>query len=127
MIVLRFPPVPTNEEVRTATMAMREFFEQKKTARPWLVELSYLEEITATQRKLLADYENDVIPLAKQYVIRLGYVVTKPLIRAALTAYFWILRPPPYPNRVFSERAAAEAWVLAAGRDDANDAKASSS
>lgn len=124
MVVLRFPAVPTNDEVRSATVAMVDFYEQKRTARPWIIELSDLEEITASQRRMLADYEHRVIPLSTLYVKRLAYVVTKPLIRAALTAYFWILRPPPYPYRVFSDRALAEAWVLGTGPDDV-DARSS--
>lgn len=75
--------------------------------------MSDLEEISASQRKIFADNEHRITPMSKVHVTRLAYVVTKPIVRAALTAYFWIFKPP-YPHRIFAERAQAEAWILGA-------------
>ena len=111
MVVMHFSRMPTNDEVRDVAASIAAFLEKKPEPRPWIVEMSDLEEISASQRKILADNEDRVASMSKKHVMRLAYVVSKPFARAALTAYFWILRPP-YPHRVFAERKPAEAWLL---------------
>lgn len=114
LIVMRFSRVPSNEEARAVTSAMMAFMETKPEPRPWIVDMLDVDEINASQRKIFADNEHRMAPMSKVHVTRLAYVVSKPIVRAALTAYFWIFKPP-YPSRVFSDRAPAEAWVLSAG------------
>jgi hypothetical protein len=111
LIVVRLPPKPTNDEVLACTTAMERFQTKNQLTSAWVADLTQLAEITAAQRKMFADHEQRVAHLTKLNVSRLAYVVSNPIIRAALTAFFWIC-VPPYPHRVFADRAAAEAWAL---------------
>lgn len=111
LIVLRLPAKPTNDQVHDCTDAMGQYISSTRKASPWVVDLSDLQEISAAQRKAFADHERNVAKLSTMYVQRMAYVVATPLIRAALTAYFWIWQPT-YPYRVFSLRTAAEKWAL---------------
>jgi len=109
---VRLPPSPTNEEVLACTAAMERF--KTKTPprqRAWVADLTYLTDISAAQRKMFAEHERRLALLSKLFVSRLAYVVSSPIIRAALTAFFWVC-VPAYPHRVFTDRAAAEAWAL---------------
>lgn len=114
MIVMHFSRVPTKDEARAVTASMVAFLEKKPEPRPWIVEMSDVEEISATLRKTFADNEERIAPMSKNHVTRLAYVVSKPIVRAALTAYFWLFKPP-YPYRIFTARGPAEAWVLGMG------------
>lgn len=114
LIVMRFSHTPTNDEARAVTTAMMAFMMTKPEPRPWIVDMLDVDEISASQRKIFADNEHRMAPMSKVHVTRLAYVVSKPIVRAALTAYFWIFKPP-YTSRVFSERGPAEAWALGTG------------
>lgn len=111
LIVMHFSRAPTTDEARAVTAAIAAFLEKKPSPCPWLVEMSDTAEIGASQRKVFADNEERISSLSKQHVTRLAYVVSKPIVRAALTAYFWMFKPP-YPYRLFSARGPAEAWAL---------------
>lgn len=111
LIVLRLPPKPTIEDVHGCTAAMTRHITSTTTRVPWVVDLSDLLEISAAQRKAFADQERSVGHLSEMYVQRMAYVASTPLVRAALTAYFWIWEPT-YPHRVFGQRDAAQDWAL---------------
>lgn len=120
LIVMQFSRMPTKDEAQAVTASIVAFLERKPQPRPWIIEMSDVEEISASLRKIFADNEDRIAPMSKRHVTRLAYVVSKPIVRAALTAYFWIFKPP-YPYRIFSDRGPAEAWVLGMGLNvDAN-------
>lgn len=111
LIVWRMPARMTNDDVMEGIAALASYFEKAPGVSAWILDMSNVEEITPMQRKLFADSERRIAPLTKIFVSRLAYVVPSPLIRAILTAYFWVWHPP-YPYEVFGERNSAEAWAL---------------
>ncbi|MEZ4340515.1 MAG: hypothetical protein R3B82_28170 [Sandaracinaceae bacterium] len=113
--VMRFPAQYAYEELDRELTAMREYFvaRERQDRQLWitlLVDLSAVETSEARNRKRIADTMTRLVPIMQRCCAGQAYVVSRPIIRAALTATMW-LRSPPWPVRVFASRADADPWL----------------
>ena len=113
--VMRFPARYEFEELDRELTAMREYFvaREREDRSLWvalLVDLSRVERSEARNRKRIADTMTRLVPIMQRCCAGQAYVVSRPIIRAALTATMW-LRSPPWPVRVFGDGAEARAWL----------------
>lgn len=120
---------PTDEELETYFDTERERWAGKRE--PEVSILRLVDMWTATQRKSMKDFEDEM--LGKMPFTPLGLVIVMPnrIARGAVTAYYWIATPA-YPIKLVAHAKDAYDWAVerlqSAGRDvptrDAFDAVA---
>ncbi len=64
----------------------------------------------AEQRKRTAARLKELAPKGERTVICNAHIVRSSLAKGMLSAIYWIA-PPPFPTKVFTDRAEAEAWA----------------
>lgn len=76
-----------------------------------MADLSLVTQSNARNRKRIAKSVDDLAELMQHRCLAQAYVVSHPLILAALTAVTWI-KPTPWPTKVFKTHAPAERWLM---------------
>jgi hypothetical protein len=84
----------------------------------WVMDMSRLEEITAKQRALFAEYMTRLAAYDRLYNRGTGIVIPNSFVRGCVTAVFW-LKPPAFPVRFFEKQDLALDWAQQRLRESA--------
>lgn len=109
LLLVRLPPTATDEEVQAYLDQLRTFRERRE---PYavIVEASASQGFSARQRKMQADYIESGIQTSRIYLKAFAFVARSALQRGMMTAILW-MKPPEWPNRIFSTTGEAIAWA----------------
>jgi hypothetical protein len=107
---VRYPAVRTDEEVFEAHAAIRALYESTLRPVAWVVDASEVRDAPATQRRIVAEHEQRVRPLAERWCAGLAVVLPNALVRGFFTAVTWFA-PLSYPHRTFETVDEATIWA----------------
>ena len=90
----RVGPITTNHDVEAYIADVNRLYERRERFAT-LVQTSENTTVPgALERRRLADWQNDSIDSIRRYNVFTATVVRSPVVRGAMTAMHWILRPP---------------------------------
>lgn len=110
LYVVTYPRDRTDEEVREGHLGIRRIYERTSVPVAWVVDASAVRSAPATQRRIVAEHERRVRPMALRWCAGLAVVIPNSLVRGFFTAVTW-LAPLEYPHRIVETREEALAWA----------------
>ena len=94
LVVVDLPPDPTPEVLETFFEEFDGVYARRQTFAT-LIDATRIRRVPgAMERKQLADWAAGKRPLTQLYGAGTAYVITSPVVRAALTAIDWLFQPP---------------------------------
>ena len=112
LYVMRFPSQTTDQELRGLIEAREHWARECRHTHAWLVDLSAVEKVPASQRRMFGEHLREMRPCDIRYNAGSGIVVGSPIVRGILTAVFWIT-PPEFPHSVHKYVDDARDWCRA--------------
>lgn len=110
LYVVHYPRVRSDEEVRAAHDGIRSLYESTRVKVAWVVDASDVRDAPATQRRIVAEHEQRVRPLAERWCAGLAVVLPNPIVRGFFTAVTWFA-PLTYPHTIVETREDALRWA----------------
>lgn len=111
LVVVDLPPDPT-PEVLTVFCAEFDAVYRRRQTFATLIDATQVRRVPgAVERRQLADWAAAQKPLTQLYGAGTAYVITSPMVRAALTAIDWVFQPP-CPQCWKASRRDALAWCV---------------
>lgn len=107
---IRFPSETSDEMLRAFCEAREAWAKQARYAVSWVVDLSLVRSVTATQRRIFAEHLERFEPHDVAHNRGSAIVLPNALVRGIVTAIFWI-RQPKFPHKAFNDAASASAWA----------------
>ncbi len=109
LVLITWPEHPVTDEDVDVFVAER----RKQVPRGKHVTLHLTEGgsgLRSRQRRRMAEYLREDAELVRGRLLASALVARNPVIRGMITALSW-LTSPPFTQRVFADRASAEAWL----------------
>jgi hypothetical protein len=112
LLKLNIPEEVSDEELEAAFAAYHAWL-RDEVDEPYgvIVDVGRLVTATATQRKIVADYEKKNATCEARFSTGQALIVPNPVLRGMVTAIYW-LSSPAYPHRFFATRFEGRAWAL---------------
>jgi len=107
-----FPATTTDAELSAFCARLHEWGRKVRYPIAWVVDISRVREVPATQRKIFARHLEDFESFERRWNRGSALVVPNALVRGVVTAIFW-LKKPVYPCELFAEPREARAWARA--------------
>lgn len=104
------PPQASDDEVIACVMAREDWARTASFPCAWVVDLTHLRHVPATQRKLFAEHLKRFEPHDVAHNRGSALIIPNSFVRGIVTAIFW-LSPPMFPNKAFDTRPDAMAWA----------------
>ena len=109
LLVIKFDGDATDEEY-AASLLERTTLLRRREKYAVLLDASTCGDMPARQRKLEADWTRQNHEMLAQYLVGIAFVFKSPVLRAALTAIFW-LQPFSWPYEIMATLPEAELWA----------------
>ncbi len=109
LLHVTFPAEAQDEDLVAFTQAIRKIYRTTNHELTWVLDCSRVRRVSAKQRGILAQHEEEIKPFASRYNAGLAFVIASPLVRGIITAVTW-LAPLVYPHDTFADLASAESW-----------------
>lgn len=109
---MTFPAQAEDDELVAFTEAIRKIYRTTQHEVAWVLDCSQVRRVSAKQRGILAQHEEQIKPFARRYNAGLAFVIASPLVRGIITAVTW-LAPLVYPHDIFADTQSAEQWCRA--------------
>lgn len=110
LYVVHYPTVRSDQDVYDAHVAIRTIYENTRGPIAWVVDASDVRDAPATQRRIVAEHEANVRPIAERRCVGLAVVIPNAIVRGFFTAVTWV-SPLSYPHKIFEKRSSAIAWA----------------
>lgn len=110
LYVMRFPARATDAEIREFCEHREAWARTANHRCAWVADLSGLDSVTATQRKIFAEHLKRFEAHDVAHNQGSAIVVPNTLVRGIMTAVFW-LSPPKFPNQAFASVGPAMQWA----------------
>jgi len=111
LVLVELPPDPTPEVLEAFVREFDVVYARRQTFAT-LIDATGIRRVPgAIERKQLADWAASKKPLTQLYGAGTAYVITSPVVRAALTAIDWLFQPP-CPQCWKTRRTDALAWCV---------------
>lgn len=114
---IRFPANPTDEDLRTFCEAREAWATRARYTVSWVVDLSKLSSVSASQRRAFGDHLERFEPHDVEFNRGSALVVPSAFLRGVVTAVFW-LKVPKFPHRAFETVEEARTWARERLRND---------
>ena len=112
LYILTYPADNEDEELIKRHDEIADWYETVDRPIAWVVDCTGIQKATATQRKIVSEHTDKILPYSKRFNMGTGIVITSSWVRGLLTAIFW-LSPPPFPYKIFDTVEHAKAWSRA--------------
>lgn len=109
---IRFLAGATDDDVRSFAAVREEWMSKAKYPVSWVVDLTNLKAVSASQRRLFAEHLARFEPHDVAYNRGSAIVVPNAFLRGIMTAVFWVTTPK-FPHRAFESAEEARAWAIA--------------
>jgi len=109
---IRFPAGASEDDIRSFAKAREDWMSRAKHPVSWVVDLTNLKNVAASQRRLFAEHLTRFEPHDVAYNRGSALVLPNAFLRGIATAVFWIA-VPKFPHRTFETVEEARIWARA--------------